>query len=152
MHTESVPTTDLTAWALNELAFRLKSSIEGAWTPVTQNPKCGRSSLPAEPSAAEALRRHRAINEGDVRVDYTLRPGLRCKCPVRLKIVTEPFPTYSSSLFPLEVLESTFRFTSVRSTGFAVIVGFGSCKSFEFMPEAWLDVALGEGGGWLGVF
>lgn len=108
---------------------------------ATQKPNCGSSSLPAEPSAAEALRSYCVINDRDVRADYSLRLRLQCKCPVRLKITMKPFPTYSSPAFCFPPVR--------RSSSFAVEVGFWSCKSFEFMPAAWLAVALGVGwGGW----
>lgn len=125
--------------------FRWKPALQAEehLKAATQKPKCGSSSLPSELSAAEALRSYCVINDRDVRVDYSLRLGLQCKCPVRLKITMKPFPTSSSP---------AFCFPPVRSSSFAVKVGFWSCKSFEIMPAAWLAVALGvgrEGWGWV---
>lgn len=153
MYTESVLTSDLTVknGSRNPPGPNVRSPF--CWKPAleaeehlkaaTQKPKCGSSSLPAEPSAAEALRSCCVINDRDVRADYSLRLGLQCKCPVRLKITMKPFPTYSSPAFCVQ---------PVRSSSFAVKVGFWSCKSFEFMPAEWLAVALGvgwRGWGWV---
>lgn len=146
MYTESVPTSNVTVknCSGNQPGLNVRSLF--CWKPAleaeehlkaaTQKPKCGSSSLSVEPSAAEALRSYCVINDRDVRADYSLRLGLQCKCPVRLKITINPFCTSSSP---------AFCFPPVRSSSFAVKVGFWSCKSFEFMPAAWLAVALGVG-------